>query len=123
MNYQEQIEHYKAVKIRISGVAPAPQSMPMIVKVEPEPVAVETKPKANLGFREQIIYDCAEEFNITVSELLSPKRTKECALARRKAAWIFHQRGTMSYPQIGRLLNRDHTTIIYAVRRYQESLV
>jgi hypothetical protein len=112
MNYQEQIEHYKAVKIRISGVAPAPQYMPMIVKVEPEPVAVEIKPKANLGFREQIISDCAEEFKITVNDLLSPKRTKECA-----------QRGTMSYPQIGRLLNRDHTTIIHAVRRYQESLV
>ena len=123
MNYQEQIEHYKAVKIRISGVAPAPQSMPMIVKVEPEPVAVEIKPKANLGFREQIISDCAEEFKITVSDLLSPKRTNKCAFARRKAAWILYQRGTMSYPQIGRLLNRDHTTIIHAVRRYQESLV
>jgi chromosomal replication initiation ATPase DnaA len=113
MNHQEQVEHYKAVRARISGAAIKP-------KEKEEPMIVERRLEE--GFRQKIIRECAEEFGISVKDILGNSRVNHIVMARRKAAWIFYQRGTMSYPQIGRLLNKNHSTIIHAVKKYQESL-
>ena len=122
MNYQEQVEHYKAVRARISGGV---VKLKTIQEIQPDPQPdPEPEPKARVerDFRKRIIADCAEEFGIRVKDILGNSRVNHIVMARRKAAWIFYQRGTMSYPQIGRLLNKDHSTIIHAVKKYQESL-
>ena len=122
MNHQEQVEHYKAVRARISaGVV----KLKTIEKIQPEPepdLVPEPKAPVERDFRKRIIAECAEEFGITVKDILGNSRVNHIVMARRKAAWIFYQRGTMSYPQIGRLLNKDHSTIIHAVKKYQQSL-
>jgi chromosomal replication initiation ATPase DnaA len=122
MNYQQQVEHYKAVRARISGVV---VKLKTIQEIQPEPEPdPEPEPKARVyqDFRKRIIADCAKEFGISVEDLLGNSRVNHIVMARRKAAWIFYQRGTMSYQQIGRLLNKDHSTIIHAVQKYQKSL-
>jgi len=122
MNYQQQVEHYKAVRARISGGV---VKLKTIQEIQPEPEPdPEPEPKARVyqDFRKRIIADCAEEFGISVKDLLGNSRVNHIVMARRKAAWIFYQRGTMSYQQIGRLLNKDHSTIIHAVQKYQKSL-
>ena len=114
MNHQEQIEHYKAVRERISSGTAKPK---IVQEIQPEP-----KIRVEPDFRKRIIAECAAEFGITANDILGNSRVAHIVMARRKAAWIFHQRGTMSYPQIGRILNKDHSTIIHAVRRYKQSL-
>ena len=127
MNHQEQIEHYKAVRERISGGTAKPKIVQEIqpepkIRVEPDFSQPEPKIRVEPDFRKRIIAECAAEFGITANDILGNSRVAHIVMARRKAAWIFHQRGTMSYPQIGRILNKDHSTIIHAVRRYKQSL-
>ena len=58
----------------------------------------------------------ARAFYVDSKDIPSPKRDPDSVDARHVAAWVMRQRD-MSYPQIGRALNRDHTTIIYGCRR------
>lgn len=48
----------------------------------------------------------------------SDRRFDEICLARRTAAYVLWKRGN-SYAQIGRWMNRDHSTIIHAVRQFE----
>lgn len=66
----------------------------------------------------QIIVEVAAAHNFTVATLLSPaKRQTHCA-ARFEAAWRLYSETKLSTPLIGKLLRRDHTTILHAVNRY-----
>jgi len=123
MNYQEQVEHYRQVKARISGapLKPKPKAIPIVVQ-EVEQPKIEQKPRFIRNFKERIIHECADEYGVTVEDVLGVARKNQVVLARRKAAWLFWKNTKMSYPQIGRLLNKDHSTIIYAVRTYEKEL-
>jgi hypothetical protein len=58
---------------------------------------------------------CAE-LDVSLEAVLSPDRHVNVAYVRQVCAWILRQR-PMSFPEIGRMLGRDHTTIIHAVRK------
>ena len=55
----------------------------------------------------------AGDFGITAQDLLSPKRERRCAHARAVFISLLLDRG-WSFAKIGRLLGRDHSTIIHA---------
>lgn len=57
-----------------------------------------------------------EKFGVTLDELRSGDRHKNIAHARLVAYWLLRQRG-LSFPEIGRVLNRDHTSVMYGVRK------
>lgn len=66
--------------------------------------------------RREIIHQCAEVFNVHPRDLLSHSRF-EFLLGPRFALYAaLRQRGS-TYSQIGRWLNRDHSTVIYGIRR------
>ncbi|MEN9579119.1 MAG: chromosomal replication initiator protein DnaA, partial [Pseudomonadota bacterium] len=57
-------------------------------------------------------------FRVTNSELLSKDRHKSVAFARQVAMYLCRQRLKCSFPELGRAFgNRDHTTVMSAVRR------
>lgn len=57
-------------------------------------------------------------FRLTNAELLSKDRHKSVAFARQVAMYLCRQRLKCSFPELGRAFgNRDHTTVISAVRR------
>lgn len=59
----------------------------------------------------------AELTGIPRPELLSPKRTHPVAHARQAAMWLARQSGA-SFKEIGRRFGgKDHTTVVYAVRK------
>lgn len=59
-------------------------------------------------------------FRLTNAELLSKDRHKSVAFARQVAMYLCRQRLHASYPELGRAFgNRDHTTVMSAVRRVQ----
>ena len=65
----------------------------------------------------RIIKICADEFGVSPEDMLSPWRRRTITWAR-FAAWdLMRQHTRMSYPEIGRKFNRDHTTILSGVRR------
>lgn len=61
-----------------------------------------------------------EEFNISYIDLLSPRRDKKFVRPRHLAMWLCRTMTMASFPQIGRAFyNRDHTTIMHAVKKVE----
>ena len=63
----------------------------------------------------------ASHFNLNIQELLSPRRSRSLARPRQIAMYLAKQHTTNSLPDIGRKFsNRDHTTVIHAVKKIEE---
>lgn len=56
----------------------------------------------------------------TRRQLQSRCRTRELTRARMAICYWTKRLTSLSYPQIGRQMDRDHTTVIHGVRRYAE---
>lgn len=68
-----------------------------------------------------IVCDAAIGSGLPVARLLSPDRAKAAVCARRAAMWAARNIGGFTYVQIGRVIgDRDHHTVIDAVRRAEE---
>lgn len=52
------------------------------------------------------------KYNVSKEELLGKKRNKEIALARHVTIYLIREVTEMSYPNIGKLFERDHATIM-----------
>ncbi len=62
----------------------------------------------------------AEHFGLKQSDLISQQRTRAVARPRQAAMWLAKQLTTRSLPDIGRRFgDRDHTTVLHAVRRIE----
>ena len=60
-------------------------------------------------------------FNLNIQEMLSPRRSRSLARPRQIAMYLAKKYTTNSLPEIGRKFsNRDHTTVIHAVKKIEE---
>jgi hypothetical protein len=67
---------------------------------------------------EEIQRKVAEHFNIRLSDMLGPKRTRTIARPRQIAMYLSKEMTSRSLPEIGRRFGgRDHTTILHGVRK------
>lgn len=65
----------------------------------------------------QLIEAAADFAQVTPETLLGPGRYDRLPMAR-QAVMVALRRAGLSYPRIGRLLgSRDHTTVVYGLRR------
>ena len=63
----------------------------------------------------------ATYFNLNLQEMLSSRRSRSLARPRQIAMYLAKQHTTNSLPDIGRKFsNRDHTTVIHAVKKIDE---
>ena len=63
----------------------------------------------------------AAHYNLNINEMLSPRRSRSLARPRQIAMYLAKQHTTKSLPEIGRnFSNRDHTTVIHAVKKIEE---
>ncbi len=75
--------------------------------------------------RKRILYEVACHFDIKVEDISSRRRYQTLIAPRYIAAYLLREMG-YSYPRIGHYLDRDHSTIVYAVsrvHRYDQDLV
>lgn len=68
-------------------------------------------------FRE-ILQDVAKATRVRADELMGPSRRPVIAHARQEVMYLCRALTQHSYGVIGRLLSRDHTTILYGVHAY-----
>ena len=61
----------------------------------------------------------AEYFNISVKEMQSSRRARTVARPRQIAMYLAKQLTSRSLPEIGRKFDRDHTTVMHAVRKVE----
>jgi chromosomal replication initiator protein len=70
---------------------------------------------------DEIMRKTCDFYNVRMSDLLSPKRSRNIARPRQVAMYLAKQLTQRSYPEIGkRIGGRDHTTVIHAVRKIEE---
>lgn len=70
-----------------------------------------------------IMREASGIFGVPIEGLISSRRDAETALARHVVCYLAYKQTGLSLPAIGRLLgNRDHTTILHAVRRIEKLL-
>jgi len=70
---------------------------------------------------EEIQRAVCSHFRLSNAELLSKDRHKSVAFARQVAMYLCRQRLKCSFPELGRAFgNRDHTTVMSAVRRVEQ---
>ena len=63
----------------------------------------------------------ASYFNLNLQEMLSARRSRILARPRQIAMYLAKQHTSNSLPDIGRKFsNRDHTTVIHAVKKIEE---
>lgn len=94
---------------------PAPQPEPEIIVLNPVPAPdpIYIAPSA------KIINEVAAKHKVSAGEIKGPRRNRYIVAARFEAILRIHRElPHMSLPQIGRVFNRDHTSILHAIRKY-----
>lgn len=62
----------------------------------------------------------ADYYNTQPSDILSISKLAKHTKPRQVFCWLCRLKLEKTYPEIGRFLKRDHTTIIHAVRKCRE---
>ena len=70
----------------------------------------------------RVIDRIAREHDVRPAELLGRSRLKHIALARHHAMAVIRWSSTMSLPAIGHLFERDHTTVMSGIAKYDRWL-
>ena len=83
----------------------------VITDDKPEPIKVDN-----------IINEVAKTYNVSVSDILSNRRTASLALARQVAMYIARETTDLSFKQIGESFGKDHTTVLYNVNKIETFL-
>lgn len=68
---------------------------------------------------DRILREVCERHKIDLHDVLSNRRTKNLVTARFEIAFRLKSETLFSLPQIGKIMNRDHTSILHAIRRYE----
>jgi len=130
----ELLAHYKRVLARTRDQPPpprvtvrraAPPTAPVApVRVPTAPAAPATEPLPyvpNLRAARAIVGPVLKRLDMTWEEIVRDNRQRHYVLARREVYHALRQAG-WSYPSIGQLCHRDHSTILYAVQKWAEHL-
>lgn len=83
----------------------------VITDDKPEPIKVDN-----------IINEVAKTYNVSVSDILSNRRTASLVLARQVAMYIARETTELSFKQIGESFGKDHTTVLYNVNKIETFL-
>jgi len=70
-----------------------------------------------------VVTKAAAVFGVSERAILSHSRDRQATLARHAVAWALRYEAGLSLIAIGRLLDRDHTSIVYAIRAAEQRAV
>lgn len=63
------------------------------------------------------IRSVARHFDVTTAQIFGPSRDEPIVTARHVAMYLVRQEHQLSYPALGRIFDRDHSTIQHAVKK------
>ncbi len=64
----------------------------------------------------------AAYFGITPADIHSSRRTRTVSLARMIAMYLVRKHTTMSFPEIGRAMGKNHSSVVLAIQRLNKAL-
>ncbi len=94
-----------------------PLSLSLAQKIlEPQQRPINHSPDA-------ILDAISREFNLTVSELKGPRRTRRVSVPRQMAMYLLRDVAQLSFPQIGEFLGgRDHSTVMHGAMKIEKGM-
>jgi hypothetical protein len=99
---------------------PPPPELPPIEPYGVTPPADAELPPITVA---EIAKQTAERYGVTVNEIKSARRGHRLVCARQEAMWRARNETSHSLPCIGRFLGgKDHTTVIYGIRKHEERI-
>jgi hypothetical protein len=121
-NAAELRAHYRDVQSRRPPPEPKPKQVARIEVPEPEP---EPQPPLipMLVFTPPIrrfAHIVSEYYGITITELRSPSHQAKLARPRQVFCYVCRSIAKQPYPRIGRVIRRDHSTVVHACRKIAE---
>lgn len=72
---------------------------------------------------DKIFTSVYQKYGVKKEDLISAKRNKEVALARHITVYIIREVTEMSLPNIAKIFNRDHSTIINSIETIERKLI
>jgi hypothetical protein len=69
------------------------------------------------GAMKRIITTVCVEFDVHPKNILGQRRQKNFVIPRHVCWWLAREETMFSYPQIGRIMRRDHTSIIHGCKK------
>jgi len=63
-----------------------------------------------------ILKACCAHFGISANDIVSPKRCKKEYIVRHAFCFLARDLTKLSYPQIGKIIGRDHTTVLNSIK-------
>jgi chromosomal replication initiator protein len=66
---------------------------------------------------EEIIKATSKITGVGISDIMSRRRDPKIIHARHIAMFLAHELTTLSYVSIGKAMDRDHTSIMYAIKK------
>jgi chromosomal replication initiation ATPase DnaA len=69
---------------------------------------------------ENIIDDIFEKYGVKKQHLFSRRRNAELVKVKKLTYWTLRQAG-LSLPKIGKLMNKDHSTVLYGIRTFKDN--
>jgi hypothetical protein len=142
--YEGQANHYAAVKARlgkpVGGVKPVSRAMipaeprwAPVVTIEPpkrgfivtkiEELTQPTMP-VTVGMPDwkRITTEVAHKHGVRFQDILSDIRSSEVVFARQETVYRLHEELSLTWGQIGRHLNKDHTSALWGYRLHSAFL-
>ncbi|MBE6541693.1 MAG: chromosomal replication initiator protein DnaA [Ruminococcaceae bacterium] len=110
-NLQENIRQLEGVikKLSMANLLTGhPVNMEMVIQTVPEYLR-DSEPVTDTITR--IVASTARHFNVSGMEILGTSRKKEIKTARNVAMYVTREVTQISFPQIGAVFNRDHSTV------------
>lgn len=70
----------------------------------------------------RILKAVAKVYRVNPRSLIGHSRILHLAMARQIAFYLARERTTLSFPELGRFFNHDHTTVLHGYKRIKERM-
>ena len=124
--------HYRDVKMRIHAGADRrsmdterlPASLAANIAVEEPRETHDLATDFPRVFRwRKIVKHVADRHGYCPQEILGKHRPDRLVSARLEAYWLVKEITGMSYPHVGKIFGRDHSTVLYGIKEFEKRLV
>lgn len=74
-----------------------------------------------MSIRNIQIHIC-RKYGLTMEQMVGAQTARFVSKPRHEAMWLAHRNTKASLPIIGRAFNRDHTSVMHAIKRHEQRL-
>lgn len=111
---------HRPIESRLYRAVTAAMAKP--VEVTRRLIQIDRALRSNPKTMREIIDDVCIKYDVRRTDVLSRRRTRNLVVPRQEAMWRCATETIHSLPEIGRLFDRDHTTVLHGIRRHEKRL-